>query len=144
MRSLLSLTMGACIGFGIGAVLCWLMVGLIRSGRFRPNWWLGINSDAVKHSEETWTLAHLAAEPWVRMAAVAATAASLLTGVSLALGAEAQPGLWFGLAGLVVGGIGVVTGAGRAFIVGNRAAVQLLRERRAKRRPRGSRAPRRA
>ncbi|KZE41583.1 hypothetical protein AVW09_03080 [Microbacterium sp. T32] len=115
------------MGFGLGAAVCWLLVVLIGTRRFRRTRWLGMRTDAITHSAETWTVAHEAALSWISAAAVAASIASVLGGISWALGASMQAGEGSGLVGLAVGGIGVTVSLWAAVTVGNRAAKEIVR-----------------
>lgn len=110
------------LGFAAGAVICWLMVVLIRIGRFPRNSWLGIHTDAVTQSDEAWARAHLAAAPWLTVAAICATCAALLGALALALGPETPAGASVGIGSIVAGLVGVGAGTLLAFVAGNRAA----------------------
>lgn len=118
----MDITVPACIGFSIVALVCWLMVVLIRLGRFHRNGWLGVNTDATQSSDEAWETAHAAAAPWLLGAALSATAGALLCGGAVAVSTASNDGDVIGLLGLIVGSSGVIAFSFKAFTVANRAA----------------------
>ncbi|SFS17077.1 SdpI/YhfL protein family protein [Microbacterium sp. cf046] len=117
----MDIALAGCIGFSIVAVLAWLIVILIRLGRFRRNRWLGINTEATQASDEAWDRAHAAAAPWILGAAIAATAGALLCGVALVVGPETSVGTLFGAVGFFLGVAGVAGFSLRGFSLAQRA-----------------------
>lgn len=127
MDSTPAVAFATCVGFGLGAVVCWLLVVLIGTRRFRRTRWLGMRTDAITHSAETRKIAHEAALPWICAAAVAASIASVLGGISWTLGASTQAAAWWGLVALGVGAVRVIVSLWGAVTVGNRAAEEFVR-----------------
>lgn len=113
---------GTCVAFAIVAVICWTIVILIRAGRFKRNRWLGIDSDRVRASEQTWTRAHRAAQPWIVLAGVTATIAFALGFAAIVLGPDTPAGGILPFIGIGVGFIGCSVGIWMGYLVGTRAA----------------------
>ena len=114
------------LGFGLGGVLCGVMVILIRTGRFSRNAWLGVHTEVLTHSDESWRRAHLAAAPWLIVTSVGAMSAALLGGLALAFGAETPAGASLGIGSILVGLVGVGAGTWRALVAANRAGSGLV------------------